>query len=635
MLTNTPEAIVAALGAAAIGAVWSSCSPDFGVQGVLDRFGQIEPMVFFAVDGYQYGGKWFDCRAKVADILRRSAERDGRESCRSSSREGPRRSFPLTAETTSEVVSHWLGAKDAELTFERLPFNHPLYILYSSGTTGVPKCIIHGAGGTLVQHLKEHQLHCDIRRDDRVFYFTTCGWMMWNWLVTALASEATLVLYDGSPFHPTAIACSIWRIAPARRCSATSAKFIDAVRKAGLRPRDDASPGDRPDDHVDRLAAGAGELRLRVRRDRHRRPPRVDLRRHRHRQLLRRRQPERAGLARRAAGARRSAWTSTSSTTPDGRCATPPASSSASGRFRRCRSASGTIRTARSTAPPTSRSFPASGVTATGCAAPSTAAWSSTAGRTRRSTRAGSGSARPRSIARSSSCRRSLESLAVGQQWEGDERIVLFVRLAPGTTLDDALRKRIGAQIRSNTTPRHVPARIVQVADIPRTKSGKIVELAVRHVIHGRPVKNREALANPEALELFRDLPELAHVSGAASWSCRLSFASGWWQQARRERPRECCGLLVGRGRRVEFAVAMTNVDRTRHGFASDDAAHIELRRVAARVRAGARRSSASITRIRRGRRGCRRLTSAKRTIPTGSTSSSVWRRVALRFARS
>ena len=198
LVANVPEAIVAALGAAAIGAVWSSCSPDFGVQGVLDRFGQIEPTVLVAVDGYQYAGKTHDCLVKVAAIAAELAEpsprRDRAGAGRPGSRRDPRRG-PLDGLAGAATTP-------ARRAFEPLPFDHPLYILYSSGTTGVPKCIVHGAGGTLLQHLKEHQLHCDIRRDDRVFYFTTCGWMMWNWLVTVLASEATIVLYDGSPFYP-------------------------------------------------------------------------------------------------------------------------------------------------------------------------------------------------------------------------------------------------------------------------------------------------------------------------------------------------------------------------------------------------------------------------------------------------
>ena len=197
-LPNLPEAIVAALGAATVGAVWSSCSPDFGVRGVLDRFGQIAPRILVAADGYFYAGRTHDCLAKLTEVVRElpSVERTVII---------PYASASPAIDAVPNGVS-WSAFTDVrpETSFERFDFNHPLYVLYSSGTTGVPKCIVHGAGGTLIQHLKEHKLHCDIKRDDRVFYFTTCGWMMWNWLVSALASEATIVLYDGSPFHPDA-----------------------------------------------------------------------------------------------------------------------------------------------------------------------------------------------------------------------------------------------------------------------------------------------------------------------------------------------------------------------------------------------------------------------------------------------
>ena len=502
-IPNIPEAIVAALGAAAIGAVWSSCSPDFGVQGVLDRFGQIEPKVLITADGYFYGGRTHDSLARIRQVLA---------------------ALP-TVETT--VVVPFTGAvprleglraavlwddfirgADEQSRFAQLPFDHPLAILYSSGTTGVPKCIVHGAGGTLLEHLKEHQLHCDVKRDDRVFYFTTCSWMMWNWLITALASEATVVLYDGSPFHPDGHALFELADRAGVTLFGTSAKFIDAVQKADLQParshrldtvRTICSTGSplapesfdfvyehvKRDVHLASISGGTdivgcfamghpaapvwrGELQalglgmaVEVFDDNGR-----PLRGEKGELVCTRPFPSMPVRF----------WND-----PDGRKYHEAYFDVYPGVWRHgdyCELTEhdGLIIYGRSDA-----TLNPGGV------------------------RIGTAEIY-REVEQIDEV---IESLVVGQHIGHDERIVLFVRLREETELDDGLRDRIRQRIRERTTPRHVPARIVQVPEIPRTKSGKIVELAVRDVVHGREVKNREALANPEALEYFRNRVEL------------------------------------------------------------------------------------------------------------------------------
>jgi acetoacetyl-CoA synthetase len=489
-LPNIPEAIAAVLGAASIGAVWSSCSPDFGVQGVLDRFGQIEPRILIAADSYVYGGKTFDQRAKIADVLK-------------------------TLPTVERAVVGAIGweafvgpHRGAAPSYAQLPFNHPLYILYSSGTTGAPKCIVHGAGGTLLQHLKEHQLHCDIHPGDRVFYFTTLGWMMWNWLVTALASGATILLYDGAPFHPDGNVLFSFADETNMTLFGTSAKFIDAVSKAGLRPRERhslatvrtmTSTGSplapeafdfvyehvKRDIHLASISGGTdivscfvggnptgpvwrGEIQCRALGmdvdvwDEHGTPVRR----------------EKGELV----------CTTPFPSMPVGFWNDPDGRRYHAAYFER---------------------FP--GVWTHGDYCELTEHDGVIIyGRSDAVLNPGGVRIGTAEIYRQvEQLPDVLESLVIGQQWAGDERIVLFVRLRDGIDLDDDLSERIRRQIRQNTTPRHTPARIVQVTEIPRTKSGKIVELAVRDVVHGRPVKNREALANPEALEQYANLPEL------------------------------------------------------------------------------------------------------------------------------
>ena len=502
---NIPEAIVGALGASAVGAVWSSCSPDFGVQGVIDRFGQIEPTFLLSADGYFYAGRAHDTLEKLKEIRRLLPTVRKTVVIPYVTEEPDVSSIP-----DATVWQSFLGAADVSgFEFERFPFNHPLYILYSSGTTGVPKCIVHGAGGTLIQHLKEHQLHCDIDEGDRVFYFTTCGWMMWNWLVTVLASEATILLYDGSPFHPGPHALFDFADASGMTLFGTSARFIDAINKANFAPR-----ASHRLDTVRTMTSTGSPLApesfdyvyTKVKKDIH--------------------------LASISGGTDIiSCFVGGNPTSPIWR---------------------GEIQTAAlgmavDVFDHEGRSLPPGEKGELVCKKPFPSMpvgfWNDPDGRKYRAAyferylgvwHHGDFIARTEHdgfiiYGRSDAVLNPggvrigtaeiyrqveqldevLESLVIAQQWHNDERIVLFVRLRDGLELSDSLRERIRQHIRSATSPRHVPARIVAVPEIPRTKSGKIVELAVREVVHGRQVKNREALANPEALEHFRDRPEL------------------------------------------------------------------------------------------------------------------------------
>ncbi len=501
---NAPETVVAALAVMALGGVWTSCSPDFGIQGVLDRFGQVEPRFLFATEGYAYNGKAIDVLPKLAEIASRlpSVERVV--------------VFPLLREradlSTVPHAVHWADFvaphPAGEIPFRRLPFDHPLYILYSSGTTGAPKCIVHGAGGSLLQNLKEHRLHCDIKPGDRVFYFTTCGWMMWNWLVGALASEATLALYDGSPTYPGPE--TLWDYAESAGFNqfGTSAKYIDGLNNAGFRAigryrlpalRVIASTGSplvpegfdyvyrnlKKDVHLASISGGTdifgcfvagipiapvwrGEIQgpclgmATTVFDEDGNPV----------------QGEKGELV----------CTRPFPTVPLGFWNDPEGKRFHDAYFARfpnvwCHGDFAEI-------------TPRGGFVIYG---------RSDATLNPGGVRIGTAEIY-RQVERMDEI---LEAICIGQDWERDTRIVLFVRLAPGVVLDEALIARIRTRIRENCSPRHVPAKVIAVADIPRTKSGKITELAVRDVVHGRPVKNTEALDNPQALDLYRDLPEL------------------------------------------------------------------------------------------------------------------------------
>jgi acetoacetyl-CoA synthetase len=503
-LPNRPEAVIAMLATSSLGAIWSSCSPDFGIDGVLDRFGQIRPKVLFTCDGYRYAGKTLDSIERIKGVL---AKLDSVERVVI---------VPFVHKQPDPArVEHgvlwpeFLGDDEAPaLEFAQLPFDHPLYIMYSSGTTGVPKCIVHGAGGTLLQHLKELVLHTDLRRDDTIFYFTTCGWMMWNWLVSALAVGATVVLYDGSPFHPGPEALLGMADEEGVTVFGTSAKYLAALEKSGYQPnrslalaklRAVLSTGSpllpesydfvyqkiKADLQLSSISGGTDIISCFALGN-----PLLPV--------------YRGELQCRGLGMRVEVWDEGGKPVrgePGELVCVKPFPSMPIGFWN---DADG----AKYKAAYFER-FP--GVWCHGDWAELT--WRDgviITGRSDAVLNPGGVRIGTAEIYRQvEKLDQIVESLAVGQDWQGDVRVVLFVRLREGLTLDDALAARIRKVIRDETTPRHVPAKIIQVADLPRTLSGKLTELAVRDVVHGRPVKNTDALANPASLDLFRDLAEL------------------------------------------------------------------------------------------------------------------------------
>ena len=500
-LPNTIEAAVAMLATSSLGGVWSSCSPDFGIEGALDRFGQIEPKVLFACDGYFYAGKTIDIKEKVRSVVEqvKSIELIVWVSVLEDTQ---------AAQSKETNWGHWPSALSPAINFEQLAFDHPLYIMYSSGTTGKPKCIVHGQGGTLIQHKKEHQLHLDLRADDNLFFFTTCGWMMWNWLVSALATGCTITLYDGSPFHPKPDVLFDLIDQESITVFGVSAKFLSNAQKEMVSPVEShqlnslrclISTGSplteegfeyvyekiKQDLHLVSMTGGTDLISCFI--------------------LGNPNLPVYSGeLQSPGLGMAVDIWDDSGNPIKEKKgelvCTVP---------FPSCPIGFWNDPDNNSFLDAYFRRFP--NIWVHGDFGEITANGGYIIhGRSDAVLNPGGVRIGTAEIYRQVEVfDEVVDSVCIGQSWDGDVRVVLFVVMREGVQLSVDLIDQIKLRIRNHASPRHVPAKVIAVADIPRTMSGKIAELAVRDKVHGREVKNTSALANPESLSLFENLVNL------------------------------------------------------------------------------------------------------------------------------